>query len=59
MGYRLTAAGPTEVWARKLADGSVAVGLFNKLGSSAPPKPQPCTSWNKTTGGYLEACGGE
>jgi len=23
----------------------------------APP-PQPCTKWNQTTGGYLEACGG-
>lgn len=44
------------MWARNLSDGSVAVALFNKLGNAAPPAT--CNSWNKTTGGYLEACGG-
>ena len=29
-GDRVTAEGPTEVWARPLADGSKAVGLFNR-----------------------------
>jgi alpha-galactosidase len=29
-GDRVTADGPTEVWARPLADGSKAVGLFNR-----------------------------
>jgi hypothetical protein len=57
MGYRLTPAGSTEVWARNLTDGSVAVALYNKLGSTPPP-PSSCASWNKTTGGYIEACGG-
>jgi alpha-galactosidase len=35
-GKRVTQAGQTEVWARTLADGSVAVGFFNHGDSSAP-----------------------
>ena len=29
-GNRLWAEGPLEIWARRLADGSFAVGLFNR-----------------------------
>ena len=48
-----------QVWARVLADGSVAVGLYNKGGSPQPPIPAPpCTVWTHSTGGYYEACGG-
>jgi alpha-N-acetylgalactosaminidase len=55
-GLRITPAGNAEIWARNLSDGTVAVGLLNKEGNVPPPAP--CTTWNYTTGGYLEACGG-
>jgi len=55
-GLRLTPSGAQEVWARNLSDGSVAVGLLNKLGNSPPPAD--CLTWNFTSGGYMEACGG-
>eukprot|EP00456_Euglypha_rotunda_P009189 TRINITY_DN11977_c0_g1_i26.p1 TRINITY_DN11977_c0_g1~~TRINITY_DN11977_c0_g1_i26.p1 ORF type:complete len:424 (-),score=57.84 TRINITY_DN11977_c0_g1_i26:99-1370(-) len=55
-GVRVSPKGATEVWSRVMGDGSRAVGLFNKLGSSPPPAP--CPTWNITTGGYYEACGG-
>jgi len=62
MGIRhpsYTSASGTQVWFRELANGDVAVALYNKAGGSHPPIPgPPCTSWNKTEGGYLEACGG-
>jgi alpha-galactosidase len=35
-GRRVAQEGPLEVWAKPLADGSVAVGLFNR-GESANP----------------------
>jgi alpha-galactosidase len=35
-GRRIAQEGPLEVWAKSLADGSVAVGLFNR-GESANP----------------------
>ena len=35
-GYRVTQEGPLEVWAKPLADGSVAVGLFNRGVSRDP-----------------------
>merc|ERR1711937_1136325 len=55
----LTGDEGTQVWARDLADGAVAVGLYNKEGNSLPPIPTgPCDTWTKTEGGYLEACGG-
>jgi len=31
-GHRVSAEGPLEVWAKPLADGSVAVGLFSRAG---------------------------
>merc|ERR1712070_442368 len=44
---------------RELANGDVAVALYNKATGNHPPIPgAPCNSWNKTEGGYLEACGG-
>jgi alpha-galactosidase len=35
-GQRVSQEGPLEVWAKKLADGSVAVGLFNRGESTNP-----------------------
>jgi len=32
-GHRVSAEGPLEVWAKPLADGSVAVGLFSRAGA--------------------------
>ena len=33
-GHRVSAEGPLEVWAKPLADGSVAVGLFSRVGAN-------------------------
>jgi alpha-galactosidase len=35
-GRRLAQEGPLEVWAKPLADGGIAVGLFNRGESSNP-----------------------
>ena len=61
-GLRLenSSSAPTQRWVRTLANGDVAVGLLNRA-SVAPQPPIPvgsCPSWNHTTGGYYEACGG-
>ena len=49
-----------QVWWRVLADGSVAVGLYNKAGTPQPPIPgPPCTTWTHTSAGYYESCGGD
>ena len=61
MGLRLDAASsaPTQRWARVLANGDVAVALYNKAGAPQPPIPgPPCATWTVTQGGYYEACGG-
>lgn len=62
MGIRhpsYTSSSATQVWFRELANGDIAVALYNMAGGSHPPIPgPPCDSWNKTNGGYLEACGG-
>lgn len=62
MGIRhekFSSSSPTQVWYRELLNGDVAVALYNKAGGSSPPIPgPPCQAWNKTSGGYLEACGG-
>jgi len=62
MGIRhqsFSSASPTQVWYRELSHGDIAVALYNKAGGSNPPIPgPPCHAWNKTEGGYLEACGG-
>jgi alpha-N-acetylgalactosaminidase len=64
MGVRLSNSSDdaTQAWARNLADGSVAVGLYSKLGA-APAPPGVCSGdddaeWTHTSGGYYEACGG-
>jgi alpha-galactosidase len=62
MGIRLSGDTPTQVWARVLANGDVAVALYNK-GSAAPPvqppiPPPPCNKWTATRDGYYEAAGG-
>lgn len=60
MGIRMGSDSPTQVWSRELSNGDVAVALYNKAGGGdLPPIPTgPCQEWNKTEGGYLEACGG-
>jgi alpha-galactosidase len=35
-GHRVSAEGPLEVWMKPLADGSKAVGLFNRGGDASP-----------------------
>ena len=35
-GHRIAQEGPLEVWAKSLADGGVAVGLFNRGESTNP-----------------------
>lgn len=50
---------PTQRWSRTLANGDVAVALYNKQGAAQPPIPVgACAAWNHTFGGYYEACGG-
>merc|ERR1712176_272703 len=59
MGIRLGSDSATQVWSRELSNGDIAVALYNKAGQNLPPIPTgPCPEWNKTEGGYLEACGG-
>ena len=62
MGIRhpaYTSDSATQVWYRELANGDVAVALYNKAGQNHPAIPgPPCDAWNTTEGGYLEACGG-
>ena len=54
-GLRLenSSSAPTQRWVRVLANGDVAVALYNKLGSSGPPAP--CTAWNETANGYYDS----
>ena len=47
-----------QLWARKLANGDVAVALYNKGGSVKPMPQPPCEDWARTQGSYFEACGG-
>jgi hypothetical protein len=59
-GLRLSnsSSDPQQVWYRNLADGSVAVGLYNYAGTPQPPIPTTCPTWTHTTDGYYESCGG-
>lgn len=61
MGLRLTSSSQVaqQIWYRNLANGDVAVGLYNKQGvlQVAIPGP-PCSTWDHVTGGYYESCGG-
>ena len=54
-GVRLenSSSAPTQRWVRVLANGDVAVGLYNKLGSAGPAPP--CPSWNVSTNGYYDS----
>ena len=62
MGIRLTPDIPQQIWARVLANGDVAVALYNKGDSAMPHQPPiptgPCTKWTETQHGYYEAAGG-
>jgi hypothetical protein len=59
MGIRISNNTAQQVWARVLADGSVAVGLYNKGAGSSRPTPPiplcgPSLDWVHTTDGYYE-----
>merc|ERR1712048_249414 len=62
MGIRhpkFSSGSSSQIWYRELANGDVAVALYNKATGQHPPIPgAPCDAWNRTDGGYLEACGG-
>jgi len=64
MGLRLpsfTSKSATQIWARKLANGDVAVALYNKLGPGVIAEEgagAPCPSWHQIRNAQLEACGG-
>lgn len=57
MGLRMTPKGTTEVWARNLSNGDVAVALLNKGDGSDSPGVDNC-EWRTYTGGYNESSGG-
>lgn len=62
MGLRISPKGPTEVWARELANGDMAVGLLNK-GEASSGGVDNC-EWttyltNGTGTGYNQSCGGQ
>ena len=56
MGLRLqnSSSAPLQTWFRGLADGGVAVALYNKFGAG-PLGPCPPAAWNSTTGGYYDS----
>eukprot|EP00418_Pyrodinium_bahamense_P006213 CAMPEP_0179024096 /NCGR_PEP_ID=MMETSP0796-20121207/7277_1 /TAXON_ID=73915 /ORGANISM="Pyrodinium bahamense, Strain pbaha01" /LENGTH=497 /DNA_ID=CAMNT_0020720043 /DNA_START=48 /DNA_END=1541 /DNA_ORIENTATION=+ len=61
MGLRLrgfTSKSPWQVWARNLANGDVAVALYNKLGTSTEEGGPTCPSWHEIREGLLETCAG-
>merc|ERR1712025_664624 len=62
MGQRIAVTDGTELWARNLANGDIAVALYNK-GTSPTINPpyaptEHCSDWVHQEGGYYEACGG-
>ena len=57
MGLRVTPKGDTEVWARELANGDIAVGLLNKNGGGGGGGVDNC-EWETFNGGYNESSGG-
>lgn len=68
MGIRLSNNTATQVWARNLANGDVAVALYNKATADPTPILPPfdnstttcgaTDTWTHTKGAYYEACGG-
>lgn len=62
MGIRITPDIPQQIWARVLANGDVAVALYNKGSTNAPKQPPiphgSCPKWTVTHGGYYEAAAG-
>jgi len=65
MGKRLASSGggSSQVWARNLVDGDVAVGLYAKAPGPAPPfaPTYGCTddTWVATVGEYYQSCDGQ
>jgi len=64
MGRRLTASSDaaTQLWARNLENGDIAVALYNKATSPTVDPPfsptSDCDDWVHQANGYYEACGG-
>ena len=59
MAFRffLNSTSGAQGWKKELLGGTVAVALLNMGDVPPAPAPGPCL-WNRTTGGYREACGG-
>merc|ERR1711924_508561 len=57
MALRMTPKGDTEIFARNLSNGDVAVAFLNKGSGPTAPGVDTCT-WKTFTGGYNESCGG-
>eukprot|EP00036_Acanthoecidae_sp_10tr_P014341 CAMPEP_0206294606 /NCGR_PEP_ID=MMETSP0106_2-20121207/4745_1 /ASSEMBLY_ACC=CAM_ASM_000206 /TAXON_ID=81532 /ORGANISM="Acanthoeca-like sp., Strain 10tr" /LENGTH=538 /DNA_ID=CAMNT_0053725249 /DNA_START=20 /DNA_END=1634 /DNA_ORIENTATION=+ len=55
-GIRVSQMGGTEIWARNLSNGAVAVALVNMAGSPTTTAAMP--DMDVTHGGYPAACGG-
>ena len=55
MGLRIdnSSSAPQQRWYRVLANGDVAVALYNKLGNSSGPAS--CPQWNETVNGYYDS----
>ena len=56
-GLRVSPKAPTEVWARNLSNGDVAVALLNK-GDGSPAHGVDNCEWAIYVGGYNESTGG-
>ena len=55
MGIRLSNNTAQQLWARRLANGDIAVALYNKASEVGPPIPAPpCDTWVHTVGGFYE-----
>ena len=52
MGLRVSPKAATEVWARNLSNGDVAVAMLNKGGAGPTPPGIDNCEWKQYTGGY-------
>ena len=58
MGIRISGNTDLQLWARRMANGDIAVALYNKNGNGLPPPPPipapPCNEWVETANGFYE-----
>ena len=58
MGIRISMDTDLQLWARNMANGDIAVALYNKNGNGLPPPPPiptpPCHAWEETANGFYE-----